>query len=93
MTANHFSHGTRRSSGECAGKTLKKAYVTAGSGTVSSAQNASVGPRRNSGTMNSKFAMGASPMKPPSISARSHACGSSGRCSRTTAATIRNGSG
>src|SRR4029078_9057752 len=65
MTASHFSQGTGRSSGECAGKTLKNAYVTAGSGTVSSAQNASVGPRRNSGTMKSKLAIGAPPTKQP----------------------------
>ncbi len=89
----HLSQGTRRSSAECAGKIAKKAYATAGSGTFMSAQKASVAPRQACGMRNSKSPMGASAMKPPSMSARSHARVSCGRCNSTETATARNGSG
>ena len=45
------------------------------------------------GTRYSNSLMPAPAMKPPSISASSQACGSSGRCSSTTRVTSRNGSG
>ena len=89
-SSTYLSHGARRSIGDCAGKIAKNQYSATGTSPPSSLKQST--NRRSAGCSTSS-SIGAAAMRLMKSSVRSQAVRSCGRCSRTTAATIRNAAG